>query len=66
MVAARQELTAVERALRELPELERMALLLVDVEGLDREDCCNALEVSATHLRVLPTVAATAYVGARA
>jgi RNA polymerase sigma-70 factor (ECF subfamily) len=53
VVAARQELSAVEQALRELPELERMALLLVDVEGLEREDCCNALAVSATHLRVL-------------
>jgi RNA polymerase sigma factor (sigma-70 family) len=53
VVAARQELSAVERALRELPELERMALLLVDVEGVERDDCCNALGVSATHLRVL-------------
>ena len=31
----------------------RLALLLVDVEGLDREDCCRALGVTATHLRVL-------------
>jgi RNA polymerase sigma factor (sigma-70 family) len=53
VVAARQELSAVERALRELPELERMALLLVDVEGVERDDCCNALGVTATHLRVL-------------
>jgi RNA polymerase sigma factor (sigma-70 family) len=53
VVAARQELSAVERALRELPELERMALLMCDVEGVEREDCCNALGVSATHLRVL-------------
>jgi RNA polymerase sigma-70 factor, ECF subfamily len=53
VVAARQQLAAVERALQRLPELERMALLLVDVEGLEREDCCSALGVSATHLRVL-------------
>ena len=53
VVAARQELSAVERALRQLPELERMALLMCDVEGVEREDCCNALGVSATHLRVL-------------
>jgi RNA polymerase sigma-70 factor (ECF subfamily) len=53
VVSARQELSAVERALRELPELERMALLMCDVEGVEREDCCNALGVSATHLRVL-------------
>jgi RNA polymerase sigma-70 factor (ECF subfamily) len=53
VVAARQELKAVERALERLPELERMAVLLTDVEGLEREDCCSALDVTATHLRVL-------------
>ncbi len=53
VVAARQELAAVERALQELPELERVALMLVDVEGLDRKDSCRALGVTATHLRVL-------------
>jgi RNA polymerase sigma factor (sigma-70 family) len=53
VVAARQELASVDRALQSLPERERMALLLVDVEGLDREESCSALGVSATHLRVL-------------
>jgi RNA polymerase sigma factor (sigma-70 family) len=53
VVAARQELATVERALQTLPELERMALLLVDVEGVEREDCCHALDITATHLRVL-------------
>lgn len=53
VVAAREQLVAVDRALQALPELERMALLLVDVEELEREDCCRVLGVSATHLRVL-------------
>jgi RNA polymerase sigma factor (sigma-70 family) len=53
VVSARQELAAVERALLQLPERERLALLLLDVEGVDRAEVCNALEVSATHLRVL-------------
>lgn len=53
VVSARQELAAVERALHELPDLERLALVLVDVEGVEREDSCRALGVSATHLRVL-------------
>ncbi len=53
VVAARQELKAVDRALKELPELERLALMMVDVEGVEREDVCNALGVEATHLRVL-------------
>ncbi len=53
VVAARQELAAVERALGRLTEGERMAVILVDVEQLEREECCSALGVSATHLRVL-------------
>ena len=53
VVAARQELRAVDRALLALPERERLALLLMDVECVDREEACNALGVSATHLRVL-------------
>jgi RNA polymerase sigma factor (sigma-70 family) len=53
VVAARQQLARVDRALQELPELERMALLVCDVEGLPREECCNVLGVTATHLRVL-------------
>jgi RNA polymerase sigma-70 factor (ECF subfamily) len=43
----------IERALPTLPELERMVFLLVDVEGVERESACNALNVTATHLRVL-------------
>lgn len=53
VVGARRELAAVERALEKLPELERLALLMVDVEGVERDDCCHALAVTATHLRVL-------------
>jgi len=53
VVAARRELGRVEAALAALPELERLALLLVDVEGSDRDQACNVLGVSATHLRVL-------------
>lgn len=53
VVSAREELRAVDRALLALPERERLALLLVDVECVDREEACNALGVSATHLRVL-------------
>ncbi len=53
VVAARQQLRAVERALDALPERERLAVMLKDIEELESEDCCNALGVSATHLRVL-------------
>lgn len=53
VVIARQTLAVVERGLQALPERERLALLLLDVEGLPRDEVCNALGVSATHLRVL-------------
>jgi RNA polymerase sigma factor (sigma-70 family) len=53
VVAARQQLQLVEQALGRLPERERLAVMLKDVEGLESEECCNVLEVSATHLRVL-------------
>jgi RNA polymerase sigma factor (sigma-70 family) len=53
VVMARQQLAAVERGLQALPERERLALLLLDVEEVDRTEVCNALGVSATHLRVL-------------
>ena len=53
VVMARQRLAAVEKGLQALPERERLALLLLDVEGVSREEVCNALGVTATHLRVL-------------
>jgi RNA polymerase sigma-70 factor (ECF subfamily) len=49
----KEALTLVEAALADLPELERMAILLIDVEGHDHDEACNVLEVRATHLRVL-------------
>jgi RNA polymerase sigma-70 factor (ECF subfamily) len=52
VVAARHELQRVERAIAQLPERERLALLL-EAEGVDRQAACNALGVNATHLRVL-------------
>jgi RNA polymerase sigma-70 factor (ECF subfamily) len=47
----REALSIVDAALRELPDLERLAVLLVDVEGNDHEKTCNELAVNATHLR---------------
>jgi RNA polymerase sigma factor (sigma-70 family) len=52
-VMARQTLARVEAALQEVPERERLAMLMVDVEGLERDVVCHALDVTATHLRVL-------------
>jgi len=41
------------RTIDQLPEQERLAILLCDVEGVERENCCHVLGVTATHLRVL-------------
>ncbi|MFT3837967.1 MAG: RNA polymerase sigma factor [Myxococcaceae bacterium] len=51
--SARQELGRVEKALTTLNEQERLAILMVDVESVDREEVCRAMQVTATHLRVL-------------
>jgi len=50
---ARQDLGRLEALLLMLPARERLALLLTDVEGLDRSEVCHTLDVSPTHLRVL-------------
>jgi len=43
----------VERGLGELKELERLAVLMCDVEHVGRPEVCNALGIRPTHLRVL-------------
>jgi RNA polymerase sigma-70 factor (ECF subfamily) len=48
-----EALAHLAAALPKLPEDERMAVLLVDVEGVDRKEVCNVLGVQPTHLRVL-------------
>lgn len=53
LVAGRQALSVLDAGIRELPELERLAVLLVDVEGFEREEACNKLAITASHLRVL-------------
>jgi RNA polymerase sigma factor (sigma-70 family) len=52
-VAARQELSRVDRAMSKLPRGERLVLMMVGVEGLEREEVCRVLGITATHLRVL-------------
>jgi RNA polymerase sigma-70 factor (ECF subfamily) len=53
VVMAREDLARLDRALSQLPPGERLALLLVGVEGVEREDACREMAVTATHLRVL-------------
>jgi RNA polymerase sigma-70 factor (ECF subfamily) len=53
LVARRETVAILEGAIRSLPELERLAVLLVDVEGFEHEEARVELAVNATHLRVL-------------
>jgi RNA polymerase sigma factor (sigma-70 family) len=43
----------MDAAMASLRELERMAILLCDIEELDRDEACNALGIQPTNLRVL-------------
>ncbi|MFW6067195.1 MAG: RNA polymerase sigma factor [Myxococcota bacterium] len=43
----------IESSLGRLSDLERLAVLLCDVEQMDRKRACEALGVRSTHLRVL-------------
>ena len=52
-LARHEAVDKLEQLLPTLPELERLAILLVDVEGMDRSQACNAMDVRPTHLRVL-------------
>lgn len=43
----------LEKHLEKLPQGQRMAMTLTDFMGLDAEEVCNNLEISASNLRVL-------------
>lgn len=49
----RKAMEVVEAGLAQLSELERLAVLLCDVEQVDRAKACNMMDVKPTHLRVL-------------
>lgn len=53
VIERRQALSLLDAGIRRLPELERLAVLLVDVEGFDRDEACRELAITANHLRVL-------------
>lgn len=49
----KRAIDVMDSAMASLSELERMAVLLCDVEQLDRDEACNALGIQPTNLRVL-------------
>ncbi len=53
LLASSQALDRFKSALEELPENQRIVVLLRDVEGASTKDVCNILEISETHQRVL-------------
>jgi RNA polymerase sigma-70 factor, ECF subfamily len=53
VLARREALGLLDAGIRELPELERLAVLLVDIEGFDRDEACRELAITGVHLRVL-------------
>jgi RNA polymerase sigma-70 factor (ECF subfamily) len=50
---ARETLGVVERAIAKLPPAQAIVITMRDVEGLDAEDVCNALDITETNQRVL-------------
>jgi len=53
MLQRKEAMAALEQALTELPERQRMVVTLRDIDGWESEDVCNVLEISETNQRVL-------------
>ncbi len=53
LLASQELRTCIDTALRALPPLQRAALTLRDMQGLDMENICKVLEVSESNGRVL-------------
>lgn len=53
LLAQRETMELVQRAIAELPENQRMVITLHDVEGVAPDEICNILEISETNQRVL-------------
>jgi RNA polymerase sigma-70 factor (ECF subfamily) len=53
LIAQRQTIELIQRAIAELPENQRTVITLHDVEDVAPEEICNILEISETNQRVL-------------
>jgi RNA polymerase sigma-70 factor (ECF subfamily) len=53
-ILANEQLQAIiEQTFQELPALQRAALTMYDMEGIDMDEICNILSVSSSNVRVL-------------
>lgn len=53
ILQSKEALEVIREAISQLPQKQRRALLLRDVEDIGTKEVCNILDVSETHLRVL-------------
>ena len=53
LLMQKEAMGCLERALQELPAAQRAVVTLRDVEGLDSDEVCNALDIGETNQRVL-------------
>lgn len=53
ILANEQLQTIIEQTFQELPALQRAALTMYDMEGIDMNEICNILSISSSNVRVL-------------
>lgn len=53
LLGSKQSLVQIEQAIQALPSNQRQVIILRDIEGLDSEEICQILNITATNQRVL-------------
>ncbi len=53
LLVSKQSLAQIEQAIQSLPPTQRQVIVLRDIEGIDSEEICQILNITATNQRVL-------------
>jgi len=53
LLISKESLTQIEHAIQALPSNQRQVIILRDIEGIDSEEICQLLNITATNQRVL-------------
>lgn len=53
LLSSQQLAEQMQQALDTLPSNQRAVMTLIDIEGIDKDEVCNILAISASHMRVL-------------